>query len=123
MNADEKTNKMSEEEIIYYKKLGETLRALIKMKGYTQLDFACSVDISYPMLLNHLQGTRRMGAYKLSKICRALEIDNIDIIALTVPDIFVEGKTELYTELFGKLASRDAEAIRKVIELLDEGEI
>lgn len=123
MKADEKTNKMSEEEIIYYKKLGETLRALIKMKGYTQLDFACSVDISYPMLLNHLQGTRRMGAYKLSKICRALEIDNIDIIALTVPDIFVEGKTELYTELFGKLASRDAEAIRKVIELLDEGEI
>lgn len=123
MNADRKTNRMSEEEKIYYKKLGETLRALIKMKGYTQLDFACSIDISYPMLLNHLQGTRRMGAYKLSKICRALEIDNIDIVALTVPDIFIEGKTELYIELFEKLASRDAEAIRKVIELLEEGEI
>ena len=123
MNDNRKTNKMSEEEKVYYKKLGETLRALIKMKGYTQLDFACSIDISYPMLLNHLQGTRRMGAYKLSKICRALEIDNIDIIALTVPDIYVDGKTELYTELFKRLSDREPDTIRRLIEMLDNGKV
>ena len=123
MNADRKTNKMSEEEKVYYKKLGETLRSLIKIKGFTQLDFACSVDISYPMMLNHLQGTRRMSAYKLSKMSRVLEIDNIDMIALTVPDIYVEGKTELYTELFKRLSDREPDTIRKLIEMLDNGEV
>ena len=46
--------KMSPDEAIYYKKLGETLRALIKAKGYTQLEFALKAGFSYSMLLNHL---------------------------------------------------------------------
>lgn len=123
MNANRKTNKMSEEEKVYYQKLGETLRSLIKMKGFTQLDFACSVDVSYSMMLNHLQGTRRMSVYKLSKMSRILEVDNIDIIALTVPDIYVEGKTELYTELFKRLSDREPDTIRRLIEMLDNGEV
>lgn len=116
MKNQSSIRKMSPDEAIYYKKLGETLRALIKAKGYTQLEFALKAGVSYSMLLNHLQGTRKLNLYKYRKICEALEIDSIELMSTVIPDIYVENKTKLYMNLFSKISTLSNEELQKIID-------
>ena len=64
-----------------YVKFGNTLRELIKAKGYTQAVFAEAIGISYSYLLDILNGKRRVQLKTYYRILDVLEVSNVVFIS------------------------------------------
>lgn len=60
-----------------YKRFGQIVRVLIKQKGFTQANFAESINISTAYLNNILAGTRRASLEIYYKILDVLQINDI----------------------------------------------
>lgn len=60
-----------------YKRFGQILRVLIKQKGFTQANFAESINISTAYLNNILAGTRRASLEIYYKILDVLQMNDI----------------------------------------------
>lgn len=82
-----------------YAKFGNTLRELIKSKGYTQAVFAEAIGISYPYMLDILSGKRRVQLKTYYKILDVLEITDLILINEMLTQAQVLERSKLLLEL------------------------
>ena len=96
---------------IFYKRLGELIRASRKRAGLNQQDVANFLELKRTSIVNIEQGTQRIQLHSLMEIALLLKIDPAELLA------------KLYV-LIDKSATSDAEkkAITKVVAQLDDKE-
>lgn len=98
-----------------YTKFGNTLRELIKAKGYTQAVFAESIGISYPYMLDILSGKRRVQLKTYFRILDILEITELVFIS----DSFTQGQirehSKVLLELLPLLCELSAEELEDLL--------
>lgn len=63
-----------------YVEFGNTLRQLIKDKGYSQANFAKAIGISYPYLMNILKGERRVYLHVYVKMLDVLGVSDLIVM-------------------------------------------
>ena len=83
-----------------YKRFGQILRVLIKQKGFTQANFAESINISCPYLNNILAGTRRITLDTYIKILDVLELIDLSSCVNFITDDVSLQRIEIISELF-----------------------
>lgn len=98
-----------------YTKFGNTLRELIKAKGYTQAVFAEAIGISYPYMLDILSGKRRVQLKTYFRILDILEITELVFIS----DSFTQGQilehSKVLLELLPLLCELSAEELEDLL--------
>ena len=83
-----------------YKKFGQFLRVMIKKRGFTQANFAESINISCPYLNNILAGTRRITLDTYIKILDVLELIDLSSCVNFITDDVSLQRIEIISELF-----------------------
>lgn len=90
-NVDRK--QMSASEQGFYKTLGERLRRLMREKKMRQLDVAAEAGTAPSTMSNYLDGKRKLNAYKLAKILKAMSLSNEEIASFII-EVFGEFEIE-----------------------------
>lgn len=103
-----------------YSEFGETLRRLIKAKGYTQEGFAEAVGISYSSMMSILKGERRIYLHTYRKMLDVLGLTDVLIMSdmYQYPDLFE--RASLYTVLVSKLDKMPTSVLASLIGLVLE---
>lgn len=104
----------SEKEFDYIK-FGNTLRELIKAKGYTQAVFAEAIGISYPYMMDILSGKRRVQMKTYYKILDVLGITELIFISDTFAQAQIREHSALLLELFPVLHEMSAEELEDLL--------
>lgn len=116
-----KANPMPESQAsLDYAKFGNTLRILIKSKGYTQANFAEAIGVAYPTMLNILQGSRRIYIHTYLKIIDVLDISDILLLNQSISDEELKQNAELYVQLLPLLRKLPKPALNSFIDLAKE---
>lgn len=103
-----------------YSDFGNTLKLLIKAKGYTQANFAEAIGVAYPTMLNILQGSRRVYLHTYVKIIDVLDISDIAVLNNTIPNSELLENAKLYAELLPLLRKLPNSALQNFIGLAKE---
>lgn len=103
-----------------YVEFGNTLRTLIKSKGYTQSNFAEAIGVAYPTMMNILQGKRRVYLHVYVKIIDVLGISDLAILNNFIPSDELMENAKLYSELLPLLSKLPKNALQNFIGLAKE---
>lgn len=103
-----------------YVEFGNTLRTLIKSKGYTQANFAEAIGVAYPSMMNILQGKRRVYLHVYVKIIDVLGISDLAILNNFIPSDELMENAKLYSELLPLLSKLPKSALQNFIGLAKE---
>ena len=103
-----------------YVEFGNTLRTLIKAKGYTQSNFAEAIGVAYPSMMNILQGKRRVYLHVYVKIIDVLGISDLAILNNFIPSDELMENAKLYSELLPLLSKLPKSALQNFIGLAKE---
>ena len=103
-----------------YVEFGNTLRTLIKSKGYTQANFAEAIGVAYPTMMNILQGKRRVYLHVYVKIIDVLGISDLAILNNFIPSDELMENAKLYSELLPLLSKLPKNALQNFIGLAKE---
>ena len=103
-----------------YVEFGNTLRTLIKSKGYTQANFAEAIGVAYPSMMNILQGKRRVYLHVYVKIIDVLGISDLAILNNFIPSDELMENAKLYSELLPLLSKLPKNALQNFIGLAKE---
>ena len=103
-----------------YVEFGNTLRTLIKAKGYTQSNFAEAIGVAYPSMMNILQGKRRVYLHVYVKIIDVLGISDLAILNNFIPGDELMENAKLYSELLPLLSKLPKSALQNFIGLAKE---
>lgn len=103
-----------------YVEFGNTLRILIKAKGYTQANFAEAIGVSYPTMMNILQGTRRIYLHTYVKMLDVLDISDLALLNTVIPNDDLMEKAKLYSELLPMLTKLPKNALQNFVGLAKE---
>ena len=103
-----------------YVEFGNTLRTLIKSKGYTQANFAEAIGVAYPSMMNILQGKRRVYLHVYVKIIDVLGISDLAILNNFIPSDELMENAKLYSELLPLLSKLPKSALHNFIGLAKE---
>lgn len=103
-----------------YRAFGNTLRKLIKAKGYTQEGFAEAIGVSYSSMMSILKGERRVYLHVYRKMIDVLGVTDLAVMSRFAdqPD-FVQ-KADLYMELVSILEKTSPAVLTNVVNLMNE---
>jgi transcriptional regulator with XRE-family HTH domain len=100
-----------------YVKFGETLRELIRAKGYTQAVFAEAIGISYPYMMDILNGKRRVQLKTYVKILDILNVSDLVLINDSFSQHQMRECSEVLLELMPLLGEMTAEELEDLLRL------
>ena len=100
-----------------YIKFGETLRELIRAKGYTQAVFAEAIGISYPYMMDILNGKRRVQLKTYVKILDILNVSDLVLINDSFSQHQMRECSEVLLELMPLLGEMTAEELEDLLRL------
>ncbi len=88
-----------------YKKFGTTLKAIIKARGFTQMQFAEYAGVEYSTLIAILAGKRRVYLHNYFKLINALNVTDVVLLSKTVPNDDVRKSAETFIKLLPMFAT------------------
>ena len=103
-----------------YVEFGNTLRVLIKAKGYTQANFAEAIGVAYSTMMNILQGRRRIYIHTYLKIIDVLDISDVLLLNQTIPNDELRQTADLYVQFLPLLRKLPKPALNSFIDLAKE---
>jgi transcriptional regulator with XRE-family HTH domain len=88
-----------------YRKFGTTLKAIIKSRGFTQMQFAEYAGIDYSTLIAVLAGKRRVYLHSYYKLINALNVTDIVLLSQTIPNEELRQSAETFIKLLPMFSS------------------
>lgn len=101
-----------------YAEFGNTLRKLIKAKGYTQEGFAKAVGISYSSLMSILKGDRRVYLNVYVKMIDVLGVSDIVVMSRFAEQPELVEKANSYMKLVSKCEDLSPELLECIVKLV-----
>lgn len=103
-----------------YAEFGNTLRKLIKAKGYTQEGFAKAIGVSYSSMMSILKGERRVYLNVYVKMLDVLGVSDLVFMSRFAEQPELVEKADSYMKLVSKCEDLSPEALECIVKLVSD---
>ena len=103
-----------------YSEFGNTLRKLIKAKGYTQENFAKAIGVSYSSLMSILKGDRKVYLNVYVKMIDVLGISDLVVMSRFAEQPELVEKANSYMKLVSKCEDLSPELLECIVKLVSD---